>query len=204
MKKMLLPTLFVASAFTAGVYAFLPISWNERWAKDDFTHCQAAVMGRIIGFHQIDHNETDPHLQKGWPRYTAGYYAKFRVARVFRGPVAKGDVLDVVVGYCEQMEPDDSLPTRIWLANTQAGHDGDLLLNGVYILFLVEASDSATGSLPASVLTRGVCWEPRCGPYSIFRVDAYTKDGKLLYFVVPSKRCNGDQKQAPLDEPKMR
>jgi len=160
MRKILLPLLLVLVAFAGAVFAFLPINWSEDWAKDDYQHSDAVVIGRVIGFWRYEEKITDPTTGKEdhWLHYSA----KFRVAKVFRGTAAEGDVLEIYVGCDEQPQVDDSVPTRVCLANTQNGFDCDLFINGVYILFL-----SNSGGLWPDKGPNGIrFWGPRSGPYS--------------------------------------
>lgn len=126
--------------------AYLPSHWSPEDPASACEKADAVVVARVIGLNRTAVTNRPAQVD---------FYAKFIVARNIKGDLNPTNQFSFLIG-TEAIDniSDEAQPSYGFiLHNTQQSYHFDI--NGVYLLFLSKTTEG---------------WEPRSGPYSVFRI----------------------------------
>ncbi len=148
----------------SSVLAYLPDNWTPEHASSDFQSADEIVVARVVGLNRtVVTNQSHRSVE---------FHASFVVVRPVRGLLTRQDSFSYLIGQDTVGFPPDEEIVRLGLLlhGTQQSYHFDI--NGVYLLCLSKTE-------------RG--WEPRSGPYSVFRIQNETKETEPSRLLVDPK-----------------
>jgi hypothetical protein len=155
-------TIIIVSALVACVaLAYLPPNWTPEHADTDFSEADAIVVARVIGLNR----STVTNLPT-W----VDFHATFIVARSIKGDLNSTNQFSFLIGTDSLYNiSDEAQPSYGFILHgSQLSYH--FQINGVYLLFLSKTKEG---------------WEPRSGPYSVFRIQKKNTKERARLVVIP-------------------
>jgi hypothetical protein len=164
--------LLALLAVSGAALAYLPENCADEPPEVIFGKCEAAVTGRVIGFHR------DECKIKNSLCFV--YSATIKIGATYKGKLAAGQEISIPVGmYLQSGGEDNTVPTELCRYISQSPLP--LEINGVYLLLLNDKSDSDLHTTPVCILTNF--------NYGIYRLCEWTsgdnaEQGKIKIYPV--------------------
>jgi hypothetical protein len=158
MKKIIV--ILASVIMTSIALAHLPPNWTREHAASDFEKADAIVVARVVGL-----NRSTVTNRPSW----VDFHATFIVGKSIRGSLKPENNLTFLIGQDSIDDPVDETQPRYGLLLHGTQQSYNLEINGVYLLCLSKTEQG---------------WEPRSGPYSVFRVHKESIEDKPSRLVV--------------------